>query len=624
MASLNVGVLGHVDCGKTSLTKRIAEIASTSAFDAHALKGGRKNTLDLGFSSMTISGRRLALIDCPGHAALIRAVLAASTVFDIAIVVVDASNGVQPQTAEHLLLCSIFCPNRIVIVLNKIDLIEKSKIPDVEKQVRKALKAVGVSSDSSIVAMSLNDSHFAQESIEKLKEVLSQMIFEPLRACEKKMILAADHCFNIKGKGVVITGTVLQGILRVNEDLEIPKLQVLRKPKMLETWKQPVEEVRAGERAAVLVSNIDADSFSRTLIASPGSLRSLSRCIASVEPVPFFRSSLLSGTKMHISIGFETVMAECQFLRPQPECPDEFEQLRSMESPCVVQLTFERAVFVADEGNSPCSFLMASRLEQQRKGCRFAFHGRVLKIVDDTTSLKRFTRKCRQGVVERVEGGRRTAICCGMLKKETKIELFKNMIVQLETGEEGRIEGSFGRNGKIRLTFSSALPDSLPSNKKRQKPVEDQRANVSVAMLSQRLVRIVQSRCFSKFSNEANSASTVERAVEFDEDGLPKDYKAKTLKAGSRRLDTFLNRATGKSSSQIEKLIMGGKVRVNEEVHTKKAYNVQKKDIVDVWNKAYQENAVLAHVERTEIVDYEVTEQGYSFQVKSWRNFFGR
>ncbi|VDM68915.1 unnamed protein product [Strongylus vulgaris] len=85
--SLNVGILGHVDSGKTTLTRAMAEMASTAAFDKHADSGGRRNTLDLGFSSLTVSDHRLALIDCPGHAGLIKAVLAASSVFDMAIVV---------------------------------------------------------------------------------------------------------------------------------------------------------------------------------------------------------------------------------------------------------------------------------------------------------------------------------------------------------------------------------------------------------------------------------------------------------------------------------------------------------------------------------------------------------
>uniref|UniRef100_A0A0K0DBB4 Tr-type G domain-containing protein n=1 Tax=Angiostrongylus cantonensis TaxID=6313 RepID=A0A0K0DBB4_ANGCA len=126
--SLNVGVLGHVDSGKTTLTRALAEVASTAAFDKHADSSERRNTVDLGFSSLTVANRRLVLIDCPGHAGLIKAVLAASTVFDMALVVVNALSGIQPQTSEHLLLCSIICPERVIIVLNKIDLVKEEEV----------------------------------------------------------------------------------------------------------------------------------------------------------------------------------------------------------------------------------------------------------------------------------------------------------------------------------------------------------------------------------------------------------------------------------------------------------------------------------------------------------------
>ncbi|XGW20717.1 hypothetical protein V3C99_004033, partial [Haemonchus contortus] len=113
----------------------------------------------------------------------------------------------------------------------------------------------------------------------------------------------------------------------------------------------------------------------------------------------------------------------------------------------------------------------------------------------------------------------------------------------------------------------------------------------------------------------------VSRSQELGDDGLPKDYKVKTLKAGSRRLDTFVNRASGKSSSQVEKLILGGRVRVNEDVHTKKSYNVQKDDCVDVWIGPYPENSDLAEVERYEVTNYEITEKGYDIHIKSWKKF---
>ncbi|KAK0422712.1 hypothetical protein QR680_007739 [Steinernema hermaphroditum] len=121
-------------------------------------------------------------------------------------------------------------------------------------------------------------------------------------------------------------------------------------------------------------------------------------------------------------------------------------------------------------------------------------------------------------------------------------------------------------------------------------------------------------KTISSFSNEDE-----EDDDEPLDDGLPRDYKLKTLKVGSRRLDTLVNRATGKSSSQVEKLILTGKVRVNEEPVTKKSYNVQKHDEIDVWKEPYVENDALADVHRVEIVDYKLTEAGYDIRVKSWQ-----
>ncbi|KAL6730294.1 hypothetical protein Aduo_001277 [Ancylostoma duodenale] len=140
---------------------------------------------------------------------------------------------------------------------------------------------------------------------------------------------------------------------------------------------------------------------------------------------------------------------------------------------------------------------------------------------------------------------------------------------------------------------------------------------MSIAVIS----RTALPRCAIATFSRTFRVSTQVLSQELSDDGLPKDYKLKTLKAGSRRLDTFVNRASGKSSSQVEKLILGGRVRVNEDVHTKKSYNVQKEDTIDVWIGPCSENKQLADVERYEIVDYEVTEKGYDIQVKSWKKF---
>ncbi|CAI2294188.1 unnamed protein product [Caenorhabditis sp. 36 PRJEB53466] len=573
-SALNVGILGHVDSGKTTLTRRIAEMGSTSAFDAHAStsKDLRRNTLDLGFSTMTCSGRRLALIDCPGHSGLIRAVLAASTVFDMAIVIIDAMAGIQPQTAEHLLLASLFCPEKVIIVMNKCDLANEkhAKLDDVKRKVRRGLKSM--------------------EMLENLKKAIGSKLFEPQRDFQEALLIALDHCFAAKGKGTVLTGTVIRGILRLDQELEFPALQERRRIKTLESWKQQVDQVSAGERAAFLVASFDEHRFSRCLIGAPGALRSVRTVLASVQPVLFFRSQVSSRSKLHISVAFETVMAECQFLREVPGT-EELEQLSHLEteSTCLVLLTFEKSIFVPDDFRIP---FVASRLEQQAgKGCRFAFSGNFRRIFaeNEEKDIKRFSRKVRKGYVERIEKDGYSAICTGMFKAETNFDIFRNFQIVTSSGMRGKIEGAFGKSGKFR----------------------------EMLFVCSRRCLSTTSRLLKEVKKTASAKTRTPTASEVGEDGLPKDYKLKTLKAGSRRLDTFINRATGQSSSEVIKLIGQGKVRVNDEVYTKKAYNVCHDDVIEVWKSPFAENSALANVERTEIVTYEVTEQGYNIEIKS-------
>ncbi|CAL2028121.1 unnamed protein product [Caenorhabditis brenneri] len=462
--SLNIGILGHVDSGKTTLTRRIAEMGSTSAFDAHATSsssnsdGIRRNTLDLGFSTMTsLSGKRLALIDCPGHSGLIRAVLAASTVFDMAIVIIDVLAGIQPQTAEHLLLASKFCPDRVIVVLNKCDLADDQKIKESTKKVRKGLKAMGINENSPVVEMSLVDGFFKEEMLENLKKAIETREFEPRRDTEKSFLIAIDHCFAIKGQGTVLTGTVIRGILRLNTEIEFASLSETRRVKTLESWKQRVDQVAAGNRAAFLVTpSFDENRFSRCISGAPGALKPTKSVLATVEPIVFFRKSINSRSKIHVSVAFETVMAECQFLRKDEK--DEYEVLESMLAPCQVLLKFEKAVFIPENFNIP---FMASRLEQQT-GCRFAFSGHFEN--SDTENLRIFSRKSRKGTVERIEKDGYSAICTGMFKAETNFDVFRGFQISTSSGPRGKIEGAFGKSGKFRVVFQEKI-DGLVKEK---------------------------------------------------------------------------------------------------------------------------------------------------------------
>ncbi|CAJ0944395.1 unnamed protein product, partial [Mesorhabditis belari] len=629
----------HAECrntrsyaGKTTLTRAIASLSSTNAFDKHAGKEGRHNTIDLGFSSLVVDGRRLALIDCPGHASLIRSVLAASTVFDMALVVVDAQKGIEQQTAEHLLLAALFCPKHVLVVLNKIDLIEENEIDPAKKRVRKALKAIGISEETPIIPCSVLQR--PEAALSSITNSLNSLLYEPTRNISSPFLMAIDHCFPIKGKGTVLTGTVLEGIVKINTEIEIPILKEKCKVKGIQSWKESVDKVSAGERGALLVSNLSSDSLDRALISAPNTLSSIQNLIATTSSITFFKDTIQSGRKLHISTGFETLMGTCQFLR---KFESEYERLTEIQPDCLVFLQLAKPIYSKID-----SIYVASTLDHQGKGCRFPFHGQFQQVITDEKTLRIFTRKQRQGIVERIENDR-SVICKDLFKKESKIEIYERMEIILSTGEIGRIEHSFGKGGKARISIRDGLkPETIEKFEAKNGEIEvilhlkkylaDRSIRAYLPEMATSIISRIGICCFQQRSFAATlllnsrctiSTSRINRASTADEedDGLPKDYKLKIIRPGSRRLDTFVNRTCGKSSSQVEKLILTGKVRVNEEAVTKRAYNIQQGDVIDVWNQDYPENKDLAEIDRAEVVDYEVTANGYDIKIKHWRKF---
>ncbi|KJH53472.1 hypothetical protein DICVIV_00213 [Dictyocaulus viviparus] len=225
-----------------------------------------------------------------------------------------------------------------------------------------------------------------------------------------------------------MTGTVIDGTIRLNQEIVIPILKEKKKVKGLESWKQTVEQVSVGERAAILVQQLSADSISRTMIGSSGALTEMKSCIASTKPITFYRGTISSGMKVHISTGFDTVMAECQFLRPDEE---QYEQLTSLEVPCVYH---------------------------QGRGCRFLFHGHLGDSLNDR-KIRRFVRRQRSGQVERVESAK-SIVCNSLFKKETNISMFESLPVCLSTGETGRVVCAFGKAGKARIEMTTPLSES--------------------------------------------------------------------------------------------------------------------------------------------------------------------
>ncbi|XP_063071281.1 selenocysteine-specific elongation factor [Engraulis encrasicolus] len=513
--NFNIGVLGHVDSGKTSLARALSSTASTAAFDKNPQSRERGITLDLGFSSFTVDlpqhledecrprgyeNLQFTLVDCPGHASLIRTIIGGAQIIDLMVLVVDVVKGMQTQTAECLLIGQLTC-SRMLVILNKTDLLPSSKrqsaIEKMTKRMHKTLENTRFK-DCPVIAVAAKpggpeaaDTEEPQ-GITELVEVLKQQAFLPQRDASGPLLMAVDHCFSIRGQGTVMTGTILQGAVRINDTVEIPALKVTKKVKSMQMFRRPVSVAMQGDRLGVCVTQFDPKLLERGVVCSPGSLHTLHAAVISAHKIGYFRGTLASRSKFHISLGHETVMGRISFFGSADATValDSGSGSGPGEEAECADFSFEREYRHQDEyvsgpseGRDPeqwallefekpvtCSancLVIGSRLDTDihANTCRLAFHGRLLHGMEEKnyveTTLPRLLiskDKHREGTVERVTDDY-TVIGRNLFKKETNLQLFVGLKVSLSTGESGVIEGGFGQSGKVKIRIPEGLKE---------------------------------------------------------------------------------------------------------------------------------------------------------------------
>ena len=339
--NVNVGVLGHVDSGKTSLVKTLSTLLSTAALDKSKQSRQRGMTLDLGFSCFFLEipkhlkelypekkKLQMTLVDCPGHASLIRTIIGGAQIIDMVLLVVDAFKGWQAQTTECLVLAELTSPH-LVVALNKIDMFPENereeKLELAKKNVRERLMKskfpnatmIGVSAcvGGEKVAAGMDLATNPTYNIQSLVETLQNSLPAPKRIVGKNapFYFSIDHCFPIKGMGTVLTGTVLSGSTSVNDTLEFPTLGLERKVKSMQMFKRKTNQIVQGDRAGICVSSLDSKLLERGIAASPGAVQLLKGAIALVRRIPYYQHSIGDKSKVHISVGHTTVMATVTF-----------------------------------------------------------------------------------------------------------------------------------------------------------------------------------------------------------------------------------------------------------------------------------------------------------------------
>lgn len=289
---VNVGTIGHVDHGKTSLTAAITKIAAETGkatfraydqIDNAPEERARGITIATAHVEYETDIRHYAHVDCPGHADYVKNMITGAAQMDGGILVVSANDGPMPQTREHILLARQVGVPFIVVFMNKVDMVDDPELLDlVELEVRELLTSYDFPGDdipvirgSALKALEGDTSEIGAGAIKKLLEALDTYIPDPVRVIDKPFLMPVEDVFSIQGRGTVATGRIERGIVKVGEEIEIVGLRDTQKTTVtgVEMFRKLLDEGRAGDNVGCLLRSLKREDVERgQVLAKPGSI----------------------------------------------------------------------------------------------------------------------------------------------------------------------------------------------------------------------------------------------------------------------------------------------------------------------------------------------------------------
>ncbi len=288
---VNVGTMGHVDHGKTTLTAAITHVLAKKLpsavnqpknydeIDNAPEEKARGITIATSHQEYESEKRHYAHVDMPGHADYVKNMITGAAQIDGAILVVGANDGPLPQTREHVLLARQVGVPKILVFMNKMDLADPELVELVEMDIRELLAKNGFDEDAPIIKGSatkaLEGDAASEDAIMELVKAMDDFIPEPKRELDKPFLMPIEDVFSIKGRGTVATGRIETGVVKVNDEVEIVGIREPKKSVVtgIEAFKKSLDQGQAGDNAGILLRGIERDDIERgQVIAKPGSI----------------------------------------------------------------------------------------------------------------------------------------------------------------------------------------------------------------------------------------------------------------------------------------------------------------------------------------------------------------
>jgi len=289
---VNIGTIGHVDHGKTTLTAAIttylsktglAEKKGYDQIDAAPEEKERGITINTAHVEYETAARHYAHVDCPGHADYVKNMITGAAQMDGAILVVSAADGPMPQTREHILLAKQVGVPSLVVFLNKVDMVEDAELLDlVEVEVRELLSkydfpgdTIPVIKGSALKGLEGDTSPLGEPALQALMDAVDSYIPEPKRPVDQPFLMPIEDVFSISGRGTVVTGRIERGIVKVNEEIEVVGIRATQKTTCtgIEMFRKLLDEGRAGDNAGILLRGTKKEDVERgQVLCKPGSI----------------------------------------------------------------------------------------------------------------------------------------------------------------------------------------------------------------------------------------------------------------------------------------------------------------------------------------------------------------
>ncbi|MDJ1258126.1 MAG: elongation factor Tu, partial [Candidatus Midichloria sp.] len=338
---VNIGTIGHVDHGKTSLTaaltKMFGKYVKYDEIDKAPEEKARGITINSAHVEYETENRHYAHVDCPGHADYVKNMITGAAQMDGAILVVSAADGPMPQTREHILLARQVGVPALVVFLNKVDMVDDPELLElVEMEVRDLLNQYGFPGDqipvikgSALMALEGKNPALGEEAIKELMKQVDEYIPLPTRSVDKPFLMPVEDVFSISGRGTVATGRVEQGVVKVGEEIEIVGLKAQSSKTTctgVEMFRRLLDQGEAGDNVGLLLRGIEKDQIERgQVLAKPGTIKPHKKFRAEVyilkkeeggrhtpfvsnyKPQFYFRTTDVTGT-INLKAGVEMVM----------------------------------------------------------------------------------------------------------------------------------------------------------------------------------------------------------------------------------------------------------------------------------------------------------------------------